>query len=48
MDELLELKKIMKESDKGKCIDKRNQYFENWFVYDKDVMAKIENDRNID
>lgn len=48
MVELLELKKTMKESDKGKCIDRLNQYIENRLVYYKDAIAEMEDDRNTD
>lgn len=48
VDELLEVKKTMKESDKGKRIDKLNQYIADQITSYKDVIGKMENDRNAD
>lgn len=48
IDELTEVKKTMKESDKGKRIDKLNQYIENQLIYYKDAIANTEDDRNSD
>ncbi len=48
IDELLEIKATMKESDKGKRIEKLNQYIEDRIVYYKDTIAKRVDDRNTD
>ena len=48
IDELLEIKVTMKESDKGKRIEKLNQYIEDRLVYYKDAVVKRDDDRNTD
>ncbi|KHD36242.1 nucleotidyltransferase [Clostridium acetobutylicum] len=45
VNELLEMKKTMKESDKGKRVDKLNEYIENELTYYKDEIARREDDR---
>lgn len=48
IDELLEIKVTMRESDKGKRIEKLNQYIEDRLVYYKDAVVKRDDDRNTD
>lgn len=45
VNELLEMKKTMKESDKGKRVDKLNEYIENELTYYKDEIVRREDDR---
>lgn len=48
VDELLEVKKSMKESDKGRRIDRLNQYIENQISYYKVTIANMADDRKAD
>lgn len=48
VDELLEVKKQMNESDKGKRIDKLNDYILNMLDYYKNSIAEMEEDRKQD
>ncbi|URZ00354.1 nucleotidyltransferase domain-containing protein [Clostridium felsineum] len=47
VDELVIVKKTMKESDKGRHIDKLNEYIENQLSYYKNIINTYEDDRKV-